>query len=60
MFKILFSALALATAATAYTNDALNDLVSSLPGTESLDIPFKQFSGSRAMIIIRFGQANFS
>jgi len=29
----------------AYTDDALKDLVTNLPGTQGLEIPFKQFSG---------------
>lgn len=39
------AALALAGAAQAYTPEALADQITALPGAESLDVTFNQFSG---------------
>jgi hypothetical protein len=48
MYKaVLFvaSALAVQHAAAAYTEAALADQITNLPGAEALDLKFKQFSG---------------
>ena len=44
MIKAVLYALTAGLAA-AYTEDALKDQVSKLPGSENIDIPFNQFSG---------------